>query len=318
MVEMFNMEIKAMEEADKDDELLQKSTRERNIVKQYIQDLYRFHKIYAFKDEFYDVFATNTDFHNTHFFQWIFKDEAIIRNIGEFLFEKGHYQDAIEMFTQMDTQPGNFELWQKIAYSYQQQGNYEKALEFYLRADLTDIRKSWNIKKIGLCYRRLGNYPKALEYYNEAAKMEPDNLQVQTNLAHSYFDMKDYDNALKIYFKLEYWAPDNHKIQRPIAWCSFMLGKLETAKKYYEKILSKEGNQHDLLNIGHIEWCLGNKQKAIDYYLQSIRKADFNDHWFSEELIADSEMLIRYGIDRMDISLMKDYIKILADREQMN
>jgi tetratricopeptide (TPR) repeat protein len=311
MAEMFDMETKAMEEISNDDKLLQKPSSERVIFTQYIQDLYRFNKLYSFKEEFYDVFSTWTDFQNTELFKWIIKDKSIVRNIGEFYFEKGYYQDAIEVFINIDDLSQNFELWQKIAYGYQQLKDYKKALEYYLRADLADIRTSWNTKKIALCYRRTGNYPKALEYYLKAEKMEPDNLQVQTNMAHTYFDMKDYENALKVYFKVEYLAPDNYKIQRPIAWCAFMLGKLDTAKKYCEKILDADGNQHDLLNLGHVEWCLGNKQKAIDRYRQSLQKTENNFDWFSEEFMADSEVLLRYGIDPIDMPLMLDYLKIL-------
>jgi tetratricopeptide (TPR) repeat protein len=310
MVEMFNMEIKAMDEIAHDDEMLNKPTRERVIFTQSIQDFYRFNKLYKNKSEFYDIFDTRADFHNTSFFRWLITDESIIRNIGEFYFEKEHYQDAIDIFNRIDNLPQNCELWQKIAYSWQQLGDYQKALEYYLRADLTDIRKPWNIKKIALCYRRLGNHSKALEYYLEAEKMEPENLQVQANLAHTHLDLKDYENALKKYFKVEYMAPDNRKIQRPIAWCSFMLEKHETAKKYLEKITETEGNQHDLLNLGHVEWCLGNKKAAIEKYRKSIEKSGNNREWFTDEFMADSEILIRNGIDPMDISLMRDFILI--------
>jgi tetratricopeptide (TPR) repeat protein len=145
MMEMFSMETKAMEEMAHDDDMLNKPTREKVIFAQYIQDLYRFNKLYRYKQEFYDIFTTRTDFHNTTFLQWIINDEKIIRNISEFLFAKEHYSDAIEIFSQIDNLPGNFELWQKIAYSWQKLGNYQKALEYYLQADLTDIRKPWNI-----------------------------------------------------------------------------------------------------------------------------------------------------------------------------
>ncbi|MFN8206057.1 MAG: tetratricopeptide repeat protein [Bacteroidales bacterium] len=316
MIEIFNMEIKAMEEISDDDELLRKPGFERIIFSQYIQDLYRFHKLFPQKNDFFDIFATPLDIYNTGLFRWLIRDLGTARNIGEFLFEKNYYEEAIELFSRLENLGNNSELWQKIAYSYQQLGNWTQALEYYLKADLTDIRKAWNVKKIALCYRKLGNHPKALEYYQEASRMEPDNLQIEASLAHTYFDLRDYENALKVYFKVEYLAPDNHKIQRPIAWCAFMLKKPDTARKYFEKVLQAEGNQHDLLNLGHVEWCLGNKQKAIEWYRQCLRKSAYNFDWFAEELSADSEILQDYGIDPVDIPLMQDYLKILAEQER--
>jgi len=315
MLEMFNMELKSMDEVAQEDELLLKPSADRVIFTQYIQDLYRFCKLHPQKHEFYDVFATPFDLHKTECFRFLITDPAIYRNIGEFYFEKEHYPEAIGIFIMLDTELENYELWQKIAYSYQKLGAYDKALAYYLKADLADTRKAWNIKKIALCYRKLGNYRKALEYYKAAEKLEPDNLQLQASLGHVCFDLKEYEEALRYYFKVEFLAPDNHKIQRPIAWCSLMLGKPETAEKYFEKIISTEGNQHDLLNMGHVEWCMRNKMRAIEYYQKSIRKASYNFNWFSEEFTADSEILIQYGIDPVDIPLMRDYLRISIENE---
>lgn len=314
MVEMFSMEAKAMEEIADDDKLLRKPNFERVVFSQYIQDLYRFNKLYFFKEQFYDIFGSEADFHSAPFFNWLIKNVSTIRNIGEFYFEKGYYEDAIEVFKQIDTLPENVELWQKIAYSYQKLGDFNNALQYYLRSDLTDIKKPWNTKKIALCYNRLGNFQKAIEYYQEAEKLEPENILVQANLAHNYFDMKDYENALQIYFKVEYLSPANIKILRPIAWCSFMLGKPGNAKKYYEKIAEAERTKHDLLNLGHAEWCMGNIQKAIDYYKLAVTKANTNLAWFAEELNADSEVLINYGIEPVNIPLMRDYIQIAVGK----
>jgi len=316
MTELFNSEMKAMAEIAEDDEILHKPAHERVVFTQYIQDLYRFNKLFRNKQEFYDIFSTKADFHNTLIFKWLIKNESVVRNIGEFLFEKDHFQDAIDIFTKIDSTGGDFEIWQKTGYCYQQSGNYQKALEYYLRADLSDIRKPWNVKKIAFCYRRLGNYQKALEYYLDAEKLEPENLHIQANIANTYLDMKDFENALKYYFKVEFLAPDNIKIQRPIAWCSFMLEKLDTAKKYFEKILDKEGNQNDLLNLGHIEWCQGNKKKAIERYQQSIQKSGSDFDWFACEFMADSEILVKHGIDPVNIPLMRDYLKIQQEKEK--
>lgn len=312
MVEMFNMEANAMEEIAMDDKLLQKPAHQRIIFTQHLQDLYRFYKLYRHKADFYDIFSTDMDFHNKDFLALLLKDETIVRNIGEFYFEKKFYKDAIDVFQKIDTLPENIELWQKIAYSWQKLGDYQKALEYYLKADLTDIRKSWNIKKIALCYRRLGDYEKALQYYLVAEKMEPEDLQVQANLAHTYFDRNDFESALKIYFKVEYLAPENNKIQKPIGWCSFMLGKFDTARKYFQKVVENDHGENDLLNLGHVEWCSGNKQKAIEIYSQSIQKATGNFDWFNSEFLADSDILIRHGIDPFDIPLMLDYLKFLG------
>ncbi len=71
-------------------------------------------------------------FTNANFFRELLPDARVIRNIGEFYFEKEHYSEAAQVFMLLDNEPMNFELWQKIGYSFQKLGNYEKALEYYL------------------------------------------------------------------------------------------------------------------------------------------------------------------------------------------
>ena len=79
-----------------------------------------------------------------------------------------------------------------------------------------------------------------------------------------YMEMGDFEKALKYYFKVEYLQPANHKVYRPISWCSFMLGKFDNAAKYLEKSLSHGAGKNDYMNLGHIYWCRGEKQKAIE------------------------------------------------------
>ena len=127
-------------------------------------------------------------------------------------------------------------------------------------------------------------------------------------------EMENYNEALKYFYKVEYLAPDNQKIQRPIAWCSFLIGKLEAAKKYFKKVLKTESNNHDYLNLGHVEWCLGNKAEAINNYKEALKASQFNFDWFTAEYLTDSKHLIKNGIEQIDIPLMLDFIKMSIEK----
>ena len=114
---------------------------------------------------------------------------------------------------------------------------------------------------------------------------------------HEVVTAEDYDAALNYYFKVEYHAPDNHKIHRLIAWCSFLLGKFDQAEKYFNKVIMKEGNRNDFMNLGHVLWCKGNRTEAINNYQKSIEKAGFDYDWFGNILTEDSGYLVKYGIN---------------------
>jgi tetratricopeptide (TPR) repeat protein len=310
MMQLFNMELKAMNEMQDSDDLVDDTRRDKSIYTQYLQDLYRFFKLYPFRHEFDDIFETEFDFEDSNLFTVLIKDRGILRNIGEFYFEKNYWERAIEVFTQLGITEKNAELFEKTGFSYQKLGAFDKALEYYHKAELFDKEKPWTLKKIAYCARKSGDYEEALKYYRAAEKLEADNLFIQTFLGHTMMDMEDYEGALKYYFKVEYNAPENHKIHRPIAWCSFLLGKFDQAEKYFTKVIDKEGNRNDFMNMGHVAWCKGNRGEAIYNYRRSLEKSDFDFDWFGRVLEEDAVHLLKHGIKSFDLPLMVDYLRL--------
>ena len=315
MMEMFNMELKAMNELEEEDERLNKNVRNKTVFTQYFQDLYRFFKLHPLKNEFTDIFNLPFQPEDLVINDFLSMREEITRNVAEFYFEKEYYENAIRLFDHLNRQQTNYELLEKSGFAWQQLKRYDKALELYNKAYLIESEKQWLIKKIAYCYRKMKNFEKALEFYRQAEKNASEDLHVQANLGHTYMELGDYENAMKYYFKVEYMAPDNHKIQRPIAWCSFVTGKFDTAKKYFDKIISREPNANDFLNLGHVEWSGGQTDKTIKLYTSALQKADYDLKWFEGEIQADKKHLLNYGIRDIDISLMIDYLKTFILKE---
>jgi len=310
MLEMFNAELESIREIQKDDELLNKPSAINSIYSQYIHDLYRFYKIHPLRYEFIDIFNLRFDFYNSESISKPLKETNGLRNIGEFLFERNQFDQALEVFLLLNKNGDNsMEIFEKIGYCYQRLNRYEKALDYYKKAELFDANRSWNLKKIALCYRFLKNYKESLKYYLEAEKLNPDDLYIQAYLGHSYLDLGEHEKALDYYFKVELLAEKNKKVLRPIAWCSFVLGKFETAKKYFENIIEDDANKYDFMNLGHVEWCLGNREAAIKNYKLSINRSDNNLKSFLSGLEDDRKYLTKFGIEEMDIILMLDYLK---------
>jgi tetratricopeptide (TPR) repeat protein len=127
-------------------------------------------------------------------------------------------------------------------------------------------------------------------------------------IAHSYLDLKDYDSALKYYFRAEYQEPGNIKILRPIAWCYFALGKLEDSEKYYERLSDTKMTAHDLINLGHLALCKGNKKEAAEYYKQSIMMGEISRDDFLRILSEDKPFIISNGVNPDDLPILMDYL----------
>ncbi|MHB8259080.1 MAG: tetratricopeptide repeat protein [Bacteroidia bacterium] len=137
-----------------------------------------------------------------------------------------------------------------------QQGNYPKALDYYLKA--LKINETLKDKKriaailgnIGLVYDNQADYPKALDYYFKALKIAEE-LKDKNGVARHlgnigivYYNQVDYPKALDYYFK---------------------------ALKMKEELGNKNGIAILLGNIGNIYKEQADYPKALDYDFKALK-----------------------------------------------
>lgn len=292
------------------EELITKRGKFEIIAGQYIQDLYRFYKLYPAHLDFEDIFSLPLDFHNLDTLSPYISDEESLTTIVEYYLRKNYFQDALVIYNRLaETNKDNEVLFQKIGYCKQMLGGIKGALAAYLHADLLDSKSEWVIRKIAGCYRTLKMPKEALTYYHRYEQLNPDNLSVQISIGHCHLELKEYNEALKYYFKVDYLDPKGTKAWRPIAWCSFLTGKYDQAKNYYHKILENNPNMQDYLNAGHTEWALQNIQGAIHYYSQAMRSDTGDFYKFQEQFMQDIPDLVVAGIEETEVPLMLDLLR---------
>ena len=313
--EGLKAEMDQLSEIERDEALTAPDTQVVLVSNQYIQDLYRFYKLHPRKNDFEDIFNWRLDFHNKIALGAILKeDKKVLRNMAEFYFSKDYFEEAAGIFQYLLTLDKEGELYQKIAFCHQKTGDFNKALESYQKAELFGLNRLWNLKKIALCYRNLEQPGKALEYYQEVEKENPEDLNNLLNVGHCLLELDQFNEALKYYFKVEYLAPGNKKVWRPIGWCSFLTGKKEQAEKYFLKLLEEDANKHDLMNMGHVQWSLGNRKMALDYYKKSISGTGFSEKEFMQVFDEDLPQLLGQGIDKDDVPIMLDQLRYFVEK----
>ena len=305
----FLMEMEGMQEMLEDEKLTSGDFTMRTVFIQYIQDLYRFFKISPFKNEFEDVFGGKLDLYRSDFFAQLVEDDSITRNIAEYLFEKDHFEEALDIFSMLlEEQPDDRELLEKAGYCMQKMGNYRDAVDYYQRIGLSGEPNLWTLKNTGICYRKYGAYEQALEAYEKAAILQPNDQTIESLIGFCHLKLGDYTTALKHYFKIEYLNPGNPHILRPIAWCYFADGELKKADKYFARIFEGKPGYYDYINYGHLQWALGNKRDAVELYVQSLRDLNFEMEDFLKTMEDDRSILVENGINQKDIPLMLDYL----------
>ncbi|MDR1683646.1 MAG: tetratricopeptide repeat protein [Candidatus Symbiothrix sp.] len=314
MISQFSSETNAHKEMI-DSELADKSKQIDYRMRQYIQDLYRFYKLHPRRGDVEDIFAAPIEFYQVPSIFKIIQGADSLMVIGEYYFHRNYWKEAIDIFDHLlISDPNNDVLHQKKAYSLQQSGQLEAALDAYLKAELLNANHSWTIKKLAHLHRVLKNPQEALHYYKKAEQQSPDNLTLQFNIGHCLLELKEYEPALKQYFKVEYLTENKEKAWRAIAWTSFLLRKYDQAADYFQRLIDSQPDATDYLNAGHVQLAMNRPKDAIHWYALSFQMSKQLPAEFIEMFENDLPELIESGVNPKIIPLVLD--KVFYEKEK--
>ncbi len=216
---------------------------DKDISNLYIQDLYRFYKLYNGKEQLLDPFAIDYNIYSSPFFRFLNEENTYLSELADFYFTKEQYQDALYAFQAKKTETQDItsiedtvETYKKIGYCYQKLMDYRKAIENYEKCEIIEEGNLWVNKNIAYCYKKLSKYDSALKYYKIADSLNENNISIIYNLALCYTELKEFEKGLNCFNKIEYLEVE-----------------ATHSEQYY-------------LYKGHCLWANGKKSEAIDNY----------------------------------------------------
>ena len=226
---------------------------------------------------------------------------SVNRRIKEAL-EIGEWSKKDEAFLQSVSV-----LLNNMAGVYQEQGDYDKALEYYdkalevrervLGSGHPDTATTYN--NMALVYKEQGDYDKALEYYDKALEVRervlgsdhPSTAKTYNNMAVVYQEQGDYDKALEYYDKalevservLGSGHPSTATTYNNMAGVYQAQGDYEKALEYYGKALEIVervfGSDHPYPattynNMALVYRYQGDYDKALEYYDKALEVSE--------------------------------------------
>lgn len=288
-----------------------------SIINAFVQDLYRFFKLFSRRREFIAVMDNpGLDMTDCLPLAQITRNARVLELLGTLYFKNAFYDDAIKCFTRLEGMDNvsDDHIYQKIGFAYQNAGKPREALNYFKRHELLQENDEWNMRHIAACYRQLGDYGKALDYYRRAEALNPDNVSLTLTIGHVLLENGNTSEALQQYYKADLMNGVKHRAWRPIAWCSFLLNEYDRAMDYYDRIAQEDTpSAQDLLNRGHVLLCQGNTQEAISTYRESLRLMDGDRQKFRQAFKGDAVELRLHGISTVDQSLIPDAVCSLRD-----
>ena len=276
-------------------------------ARSYVQNLYRFFKLYGRRNEFFDPFGHKIFLLDSPALHDVMRNPDTLAPAAELLFKIEAWDDALKCFNALiSISEPTPELYQKAGYCCEQSGRIEEAAENYSYADLMDGTSAWTLRRLGAVLRRSGRPERAVEVLSRLVRMQPDAVSPMLNLAYACIEAGDYAAALTKLHELEARGESGARLVRALAWCSYMAGDYDSAREYYRAVLSDNPDSQDYLNMGHLAWSEGRIADAVEMYGRSMASGGYDVGTLEQNIRADVAALAAHGVDVSDLPLILD------------
>ena len=251
----------------------------------YIQDLYRFYRLFSQKNRFVNpfdkeearyLFCADPIFTKTHL-------ETSFNEVVSFLLKRKRTEEAARVLRNYGEARRDFQFWMMAGYILQHHGkNIESVVDGY--DDLLCYQEALKLlpdnEKALVGYGRAlfvrMMYQEALETYDKLLTINPDRKSYRLNRAVSLTNLGQYAGALKDLYRLNYESPDDQNVSRVLAWTLVCEGKYDAAVKIYNDLLKGDVQADDLLNYGYCLWFSGHVDEAADCFHRFLKESAFS------------------------------------------
>ena len=276
----------------------------------YIQDLYRFYRLFSQKNKFVNpfdkeearyLFCADPIFTKTHL-------ETSFNEVVAFLLKRKRTEEAARVLRNYGEARRDFQFWMMAGYILQHHGkNIEPVVDGY--DDLLCYQEALKLlpdnEKALVGYGRAlfvrMMYQEALETYDKLLTINPDRKSYRLNRAVSLTNLGQYAGALKELYRLNYESPDDQNVSRVLAWTLVCEGKYDAAVKIYNDLLKGDVQADDLLNYGYCLWFSGHVDEAADCFHRFLKESAFSREYILQN---EAALLKEKGVTEPEQQLM--------------
>ena len=183
--------------------------------------------------------------------------ETSIINAAKKHFKEGNYNAALKLYLGLLKTSASSKLYLDVGICFYKKGDFDSAIEYLNQSSQLDITNSLAFSYLGNCYFRKLNANKAIENWTIARSISPKDEFVCLNLAIAYFAKNMLYESVFYYDKYLKYA------------------QIKDTKQYQsiqKNINEQFRNANDLFIAGQNYLSKNEKNLALTYYLQAVRK----------------------------------------------
>lgn len=260
-----------MDEEEKSAILDEKTNRQHKrsyYSRSFIFDLYRFHYIYGYRNEFYNPFldAQQNLFSPLQIapLRNLADNSSLLLDHAEFLMRKEYYAMALQEFILYSrTNEATAELYQKIGFCQQKLENWEAAKQNYIMADSIKPNSKWTLSHLGKVCKMSADYKTAMDCYSQLCDMDEENIHYMLRLAEAQAKQNLLGEAINTLYKANYLSPNSDKVRRQLALYLMQNKEQEKALAFMDADIDK----------GVAYMVIGNNAEAYNHLKIALTQA---------------------------------------------
>ena len=280
-----------------------------SIRRTYLQDLYRFFRLYHTANDFINPFEDNgkgdfvadTFFFTYKSFMGTGLDDVKLR-LASHLYKHQQMTELAELLTTFQSADPRYAIL--MGYTNIHMGKAEFAYQFFDYALKAEPDNQWALKGKARAALDAEDYKTAEEVYTELLKLEPGHKNYTMNRCVALLKLGRTSEVREELFRLDYQYPEDMNVKRVLAWAMLSDNSLDKASQLYDTLLTSTPAHEDYLNARYCQWAMGNVQRAVELFREWMVKSGKSTEQLLEEFRSDADTLEMYGISETDCFLM--------------
>lgn len=275
------------------------------IRRSYLQDLYRFYRLFSYRSQFRNPFSTRF---SLFFANAIFSHTRLAPYFGEVvssLMKLKRIDEVRDVLNNTDESQWDLKYYLITGYIAQNNGGTfvcGDVSDCFLKALAIDPKNERAL--YGIAKQRFveEDYQTALDYYEQLLALQPEKRSYLLNHAVCLTKQHRYQDALKELYQLNYEHPDDRRVNKVLAWTLTCDGKYEQAIKIYQQLTTDDTIQmEDLQNCGYCLWFSGKITDAVDCFSRFMKETGSSKYEIIEN---EKELLKEKGITEAEQQMM--------------
>lgn len=290
------------------------------IRRSYLQDLFRFYRIYRFSSSFVNPFSDNGRLkHYLFIIHRVFRGiDALYLgylDLAKFLYKNKSYKNAEILLDNIDalkfskSDRFNFYMLAGLVDEIQDlpfaTSKFEKALEI-------DEHSEKTLKCLARNSFNNGKYEDAYSYSQKLVEYYPNNKSHEIYFCLTSLYNEHVEEGVQRLFKLNFEYPEDTTVMRVLAWGLMLQQKVEQAQSYYDTLVAdKSGiSAEDLINRGYSLWIQGKMPEAIQSFKSyfELKKVTKRKSLILSIFHKDKNLLYLNHVTDIDMNIMSDLL----------